>query len=91
MTSRDTFNSSVASAETQRDFTGLTGNTAAAPSFANQTQRYPSIRALRAALAAGQISQAQYVSYALATEMACQVQIRAAKDVLVNAGDLAPA
>jgi hypothetical protein len=90
-TARQTYATSVATAETDRDFAGLTGNTAAAPSFGNNVQQYPSIAALKAAYALGQITYAQFVSYALATEMQAQVQIRAARDTLVNTGDVGPA
>jgi hypothetical protein len=90
MTARSTYTAALTAAETQGALTGFAGNAAAAPSFNNNTQQYPSIATLKAALSAGQITQAQYVSYALATEMYTQTQIRAAKDVLVNSGDLAP-
>jgi hypothetical protein len=90
MTARDTYNSSVKSAETSATFGGFAGNAAAAPSFGNNTQQYPSIVALKAALSVGQITQAQFMAYSLATEMFAQTQIRAAKDTLVNTGDLAP-
>ena len=68
-------------------FAGFAGNAAAAPSFNNNTQQYPSIATLKAALSAGQITQAQFVSYSLATEMFAQTQIRAARDTLVGTGD----
>jgi len=90
MTARDTYNSSVKTAETGAPFTGFAGNSAAAPNFNNNTQQYPSIATLKAALSVGQITQAQYVAYSLATEMYAQTQIRAARDTLVNTGDLAP-
>jgi hypothetical protein len=90
MTARDTYNSSVKTAETGAAFAGFAGNAAAAPSFGNNTLQYPSIAALKAALSVGQITQAQFVSYSLATEMFAQTQIRAARDTLVNTGDLAP-
>jgi hypothetical protein len=92
MAARDTYAASVATAQTNLTTAGDAGNTVAAPSFGNNTQQYPSIQALRAALALGQISQAQFVSYALASEMRAQVQIKVAKDVLAVAeGGLNPA
>jgi hypothetical protein len=91
MTARSTYTAAVTAAETQCNFAGFAGNAAAAPSFNNNTQQYPSIATLKAALSVGQITQTQFVSYALATEMYAQTQIRAARDVLVGSGDTAPA
>jgi hypothetical protein len=81
----------VKTAETGAAFAGFTGSSAAAPSFNNNTQQYPSIATLKAALSVGQITQSQFVSYSLATEMYTQTQIRAARDTLVNTGDVGPA
>jgi hypothetical protein len=90
MTARSTYAASVTGAETNLNFAGAAGNAAAAPSFNNNTQQFPSIATLKAALSAGQITQAQFTAYALASEMNCQVQQRAARDVLHDAGDSAP-
>jgi hypothetical protein len=87
---RDTYASSVKTAETQLSTTGLAGNGAAAPSFDNNTQQYPSLQAIEAAYALGQITATQRTAYKLATEMACQVAIRTARDTLVNTGDVGP-
>jgi hypothetical protein len=92
MAARDTYNTSFQTAQTSLTTAGDAGNAAAAPSFGNNTQQFPSLQALRAALALGQISQAQFVSYALSSEMRAQVQIKVAKDVLaVSEGGLNPA
>jgi hypothetical protein len=90
MTARSTYTAAVTAAETQCNFPGFAGNATAAPNFNNNTQQYPSIATLEAALAAGQITQAQFLSYSQATKMYTETQQRAAKDVLVNSGDLAP-
>jgi hypothetical protein len=91
MTASDTYNSSVKTAETGAAVAGCAGNAAAAPSFGNNTQQYPSIAALKAAYALGQITTAQFISYSLATEMFAQTQVRAARDTLVGTGDTGPA
>jgi hypothetical protein len=90
MTARDTYNSSVKAAETNLNFGGVAGNAAAAPSFGNNVNQFPSIAALNLALQVGQITAAQYLSYVQASKMNAQVTQRAARDVLVNSGDLAP-
>jgi len=41
--------------------------------------------------AAGTISYSQFVQMSLATQMYAQTQIRAARDTLVNTGDVGPA
>jgi hypothetical protein len=79
---RDTYNSSVQSALTMLNTTGATGNTAAAPSFSNNTLQFPSLASIEAAYANGSISAAQRVAYKLASEMNAQVAVRTAKDVL---------
>jgi hypothetical protein len=92
MAARDTYASSVASALTNLNTAGATGNTVAAPSFSNNTQQYPSLAAIEAAYALGQITAAQRVAYKLASEMNAQVQIKVAKDVLaVSEGGQNPA
>jgi hypothetical protein len=65
---RDTYNSSVQSALTMLNTTGATGNTAAAPSFSNNTLQFPSLASIEAAYANGSISAAQRVAYKLASE-----------------------
>jgi hypothetical protein len=59
----------VTASETNLNFAGSAGDAAAAPSFGNNTQQYPSIAALKAAHALGQITTAQFVGYCLASEM----------------------
>jgi hypothetical protein len=89
---RDTYNSSVQSALTNLNFAGAIGNTVAAPSFANNTQQFPSLAAIDVAYSLNQITAAQRVSYKLASEMNAQVQIKVAKDVLAaSEGGLNPA
>lgn len=93
MSARDVYNSSIASAETQFNETGLTGNgTGPLNGLPNNvTVKFPSTTQLRAALALGSITQSQYVSLATASACASQCQARAARDILVNGGDLGPA
>jgi hypothetical protein len=93
MSARDTYNASVATAQTQLAFTGFTGQgSAPSPlSSTNVTQEYPSIQTLKAYLALGTIPYSQFVQLANATNMYAQTQVRAARDVLVNSGDLASA
>jgi hypothetical protein len=91
MTARDTYNASVQTAQTNLNFAGAAGNAAAAPNFGNNVLQFPSLAALKAAYALGQITYAQFISYSLASEMNAQVAVRNAKDVLYNAGDSAPA
>jgi hypothetical protein len=55
--------------------------------FGNNTQQYPSLVALRAAYALGQITAAQFTSFANASVMNAQVQERVAADVLRAAGE----
>jgi hypothetical protein len=91
MTARDTYNSSVKAAEVQGALTGFTGQGGStAPAYFNNTQQYPSIATLTSWYAAGAITFSQFVYYCQQTKMFAQTQIRAAKDTLVNTGDLAP-
>jgi hypothetical protein len=90
MTSRATYNASVKTAETGAAVVGFAGNAAAAPSFGNNTQQYPSLQAIEAAYALGQITAAQRTAYKLATDMFAATQIRATRDALINTGDVGP-
>jgi hypothetical protein len=94
-TGYSTYITSVQTAQTDLNTAGLAGNAAAAPSFANNVQQYPSLQALRAALSLGQLTQAQFNSYALASQMQAQVQktaalttLRQLADPVAGAGDV---
>jgi len=61
---------------------------AQAPRVANNTLQYPALATIESWYGAGLITNSQRVAYKLATEMYTQTQVRAARDTLVNTGDV---
>jgi hypothetical protein len=83
---KDTFISSVKTAESNLAFGGDAGNSGGTL-IPNNTQDFPSFYTIESAFALGQITQAQRVALKVQSSMHAQVKVQTAKDVLRAAGE----
>jgi hypothetical protein len=88
MTARDDYIASVKTAHVAAEVAGITPNTGATVTPTGNLTSWSRVSA-RAALAAGSITQSQFVSVMHFLTMIEQVQVTAAKDVLRAAGEIA--
>jgi hypothetical protein len=90
MTARSTYEAVAATAHTAAEFGGVTPNTGATVAPVGNATTW-SRSSAKSALASGSLTQAQFISVMNFLANYEQEQVSAAKSVLRNTGDLAPA